>query len=603
MKSIHLDRTGNLINKVNIKPAYLILASFLCLVAASCEGISIWTLIPLTRGVLNMDFGFIKGSQLFKKIVTGFFPSVIFSNKVIFILLIGALFISMASKYVFEYIATVLVSKQIRMSSNSLMKQIFKRYLSFGKMFFDKKNAGCLQNVLLNFTFMVALQLSALQTVLTNFFLLFVYLIFMFKISWKLSLFAIFLFPVLHYAIKWLMKKLEKSSVSLAESFDAISGNISNILSCIPLVKLYTDEENEERRFNRMSDRIEKILFSLDKKRGLMGPLQEMIVLVAILGLIVALAVMVLKQKALELSSFLVFFYILRRAQRSFSVFNEFMASLAVIKGQIQEIVEIFDDRDKCFIPEGDKEFPGLKTDIEFNNLDFCYQKDLRVLSDITFIVKKGMTTAIVGPTGAGKTTIINLLLRFYDTSSGMITIDGNDIRGFTLKSLRTHMALVSQDVLLFNDTLRNNIIYGLKEKISGERLADVAKKARLYDFIMTLPNKFDTYIGDRGILLSGGEKQRVAIARALLKGAEILILDEATSSLDTKTEKLIQEAIDEAVKDRTAIVIAHRFSTIKNADKIVVIKEGRLVEEGRLNELLDKKGKFYEYWQEQKFY
>jgi subfamily B ATP-binding cassette protein MsbA len=164
-------------------------------------------------------------------------------------------------------------------------------------------------------------------------------------------------------------------------------------------------------------------------------------------------------------------------------------------------------------------------------------------------------------------------------------------------------MALVGQDTFLFNDTFKNNITYGLDREITQEELIDIAHKARLYDFIMQLPDKFDTYVGDRGVKLSGGEKQRVAIARALLKDAEILILDEATSSLDSKTEKLIQEAIDEAIKDRTAIVIAHRLSTIKNADKIIVIENGKFVEEGSLSELLDKKDKFYEYWQEQKFY
>jgi subfamily B ATP-binding cassette protein MsbA len=164
-------------------------------------------------------------------------------------------------------------------------------------------------------------------------------------------------------------------------------------------------------------------------------------------------------------------------------------------------------------------------------------------------------------------------------------------------------MALVGQDTFLFNDTFKNNITYGLDREITQEELIDIAHKARLYDFIMQLPDKFDTYVGDRGVKLSGGEKQRVAIARALLKDAEILILDEATSSLDSKTEKLIQEAIDEAIKDRTAIVIAHRLSTIKNADKIIVIENGKFVEEGNLSELLDKREKFYEYWQEQKFY
>jgi len=210
--------------------------------------------------------------------------------------------------------------------------------------------------------------------------------------------------------------------------------------------------------------------------------------------------------------------------------------------------------------------------------------------------------TAIVGPTGSGKTTIVNLLLRFYDCPPDSIFIDGVDIRKFSLKSLRQHMALVSQETLLFNDTLRANIAYGI-DNISDKQIMDVIEKARLYDFIMKLPQGLNTLIGDRGVQLSGGEKQRVSIARAILKGSEILILDEATSSLDTRTEKLIQEAIEKAAENKTVIAIAHRLSTIKNADKIVVIEDGRIIEKGLMQDLLARKGKFYRYWQEQKFY
>ncbi|MEI6863153.1 MAG: ATPase, T2SS/T4P/T4SS family [Candidatus Omnitrophota bacterium] len=208
----------------------------------------------------------------------------------------------------------------------------------------------------------------------------------------------------------------------------------------------------------------------------------------------------------------------------------------------------------------------------------------------------------VVGPTGSGKTTLISLIMRFYDCPKGAILLDGEDVREFTVKSVRRHIALVSQETLLFNDSIRNNLSFGLDREVSDDELIVVAKKARIYDLIASLPDGIDTEVGDRGIKLSGGEKQRVAIARALLKGSSILILDEATSSLDSKTESLIQDAVDSAIQNKTAIIIAHRLSTIKNADKIVVVEGGRVVEEGGLVELLEKKGKFYGYWQAQKF-
>ena len=264
---------------------------------------------------------------------------------------------------------------------------------------------------------------------------------------------------------------------------------------------------------------------------------------------------------------------------------------------------KVFDDKDKFFVVEGKKVFKSLERKIEFKNLNFSYVKEVGVLKDITFSIEEGKLTAIVGPTGVGKTTLIDLLLRYYDCPPSSIFMDGIDIRNFTLSSLRGQLALVSQDTLLFNDTLKNNIIYGLDRDISDKELIEVVKKARLYDFIIKLPDKLDTYIGDRGVKLSGGEKQRVSIARALLKDAEILILDEATSSLDSRTERLIQEAIAEAIRGRTTVVVAHRLSTIKNADKIVIIEEGTVAEEGVLDKLLAQKGKFYQYWEEQKFY
>ncbi len=223
------------------------------------------------------------------------------------------------------------------------------------------------------------------------------------------------------------------------------------------------------------------------------------------------------------------------------------------------------------------------------------------MLRDVSFDVRKGKMTAIVGPTGSGKSTLINLLMRYYDCPPGSIFIDGKDIRSFDLDSYLSRVALVSQETLLLHESLRNNIAYGLTN-VSDEAVQQVVKQARLENFVAQLPNGLDTLIGDRGTRLSGGEKQRVSIARALIKGAEILILDEATSSLDSQTERLIQEAIDEAVQGRTSIVIAHRLSTIKHADSIVVLKDGALVEQGTLDELLALNGLFQRLWQEQKF-
>ena len=454
----------------------------------------------------------------------------------------------------------------------------------------------------MNFTNMVAGEVRQLQGMLVAMFTLTVYLFLMFAISWKLTIGILFIFPILYYGFKMLIQRIKRTSKDAAFYQGQLSSKAFNMLSCLPLVKSYALEEKENREFGHLSDTAASLEFSLDKKYLLITPLQEIFMLMTMLVLVAIVAFLVVKHKAGDMSGFLVYFYILKKSASSIGFFGTFRGSLARIEGPIREILKVFDDNDKCFDIGGKKEFDGLQKEIRIDNLTFSYGRGIKALEDVSFSIPKGKMTAIVGPTGSGKTTIIHLLLRFYDCPPSTIFVDSVDIQKFTLESLRKRMALVSQETLLFNDTLRANITYGLDE-VSEEQLVDAVKKARLHAFIMKLPKGFDTLIGDRGVQLSGGEKQRVSIARAMLKSSEILILDEATSALDTRTEKLIQEAIERVAENKTVIAIAHRLSTIKNADKIVVVEYGRLIEKGLLQDLLARKEKFYQYWQEQKFY
>jgi subfamily B ATP-binding cassette protein MsbA len=234
---------------------------------------------------------------------------------------------------------------------------------------------------------------------------------------------------------------------------------------------------------------------------------------------------------------------------------------------------------------------PPVSTGVDFRNVTFKYDEDA-VLKDITLHVKMGEVIALVGMSGAGKTSLVNLLLRFYDISDGQILIDGQDIRKVALKSLRDQIALVTQQTILFNDTVRNNISYGSRSR-SDEEIMEAAKAARAHDFIVSLPLGYDTVIGEQGVKLSGGERQRLSIARALLRNAPILILDEATSSLDSDSETEVQRALEKLIENRTVFVIAHRLSTIRNANRIIVLSEGRIVEEGSHDELIVLSGEY----------
>jgi subfamily B ATP-binding cassette protein MsbA len=591
------------LKKTDVRLTYVGISVLFSLIAAMFEGISMGCLIPLARGIAMKDFSSVMNLQIFK-IVANTFPKIfLMPNTSIFVMLVGIVFIAAVLKNTLQYLASLCMARFINKFSGSLRNLVFSRYLSFGKMFFDHNNIGHLQNILVNFTALITRNMADFQNILNHTAVLCVYLIIMFIISWQLTVFTIIIFPVLNYTLGWLIKRIRKTSGFFATAYSKLSYKISDTLLCIPLVKLYSNEDAEKAHFKSLSDHLGHLEFSIDKKKGLVEPLQETIMLVAVLLLTSAMAFLIVKEKTNDMASFLVYLVLLKKASSCFGTLNNFKLTLATISGPMSAISQMLDDKGKIFVSDGAKEFSSLEKSVDFNCLNFSYSEKNEVLRNITFSVEKGKTTAIVGSTGAGKTTIINLILRFYDPPPASIYIDGVDIRNFTLKSLRSHMALVSQDTLLFNDTIKNNIIYGLKRMISDEEIIDVAKRARLYDLIISLPEKFDTYVGDRGVRLSGGEKQRVSIARALLKGAEMLILDEATSSLDSSTEKLIQDALNEVMEERTAIVIAHRLFTIRHADKIVVIENGSLIEQGSLNELLEKKGKFYEYWEAQKFY
>lgn len=566
------------------------------------EAAGVWLLIPLTQGLMTADYGFLRDLPAVRRL-TPFLPSLeTASGGTLFAGLVLTVFAVFVAKNVMQYGSAATVALIVRRFANNTRKLLFARCLRFGKLFFDGTNSGYLQGVLINHTDKLATRLGDLQQFFTHLFTSAAYLAVMLNISAKLTLMVLVLFPVMHYSFEWLMQQLRLASQSFAGSQGDLSRKIANVLTCRPLVKANAMEARELAAMGEISDRVEKFEFSIDRRVLLILPIQEIIVMALILFLISSMALIVKAQGPVRIPSFLIFFYVLRRAAVSFGQMTSMKASLATVKGPLAEIQSLMDDAGKHVVAEGTKSFPGLASEIRCVDLRFSYSDRKPALCGVSMTVRKGETTAIVGPSGAGKTTIISLLSRFYDCPPGSILVDGEDIRGFSLRSLAPHFALVGQDTLLFDDTLRNNMAYGLEGPVSDERLLEVARRARIAELVSRLPKGFETPVGERGVQLSGGEKQRVSIARAMLKDAEILILDEATSSLDSTTEKLIQEAIDEMLKGRTAIIIAHRLSTIKKADKIVVLEGGAVAEEGSLAELLERQGLFHRLWQAQNF-
>jgi subfamily B ATP-binding cassette protein MsbA len=343
-------------------------------------------------------------------------------------------------------------------------------------------------------------------------------------------------------------------------------------------------EDYESRRFAAENDQFFKIIMKRQKIRALSSPVVEALGGVLVAGIVIIGGYAVIKGNSTPgtFGSFLAALFLLYKPFKSLSMVNDVVQGGLAAGSRVFELLDMTPDiRDT----DGAVSLDGISDGVKFEHASFKYEDEM-VLRDIDLEVKVGKIVALVGMSGAGKTTLVNLIPRFYDLDEGRITIDGRDIRTFTLKSLREHIGIVTQQTILFNDTVRNNIAYGDITRSEGE-IVEAAKAANAQGFIEKLPLGYDTVIGERGVKLSGGEQQRISIARALLKNAPILILDEATSSLDSESEFQVQVALERLMANRTVFLIAHRLSTIRNAHRIVVIDNGRIVEAGTHDELL----------------
>jgi subfamily B ATP-binding cassette protein MsbA len=420
-------------------------------------------------------------------------------------------------------------------------------------------------------------------------FLFLVYLFLVFWASWKLALLAFLLFPPATLIIGKFGQKVRKSSVLTQEKMGNMTSVLQETISGIRVVKAFVMEKFEIKKFTDTSRDYFKTMVKLTRIGSLGPPLTE------ILGVFAAVLLLWFAGKDIAAGNldpgrfFLFLFAMLSLMQpiRTLSHLNiDIQQGLAAAK----RIFEVLDTEPKIKdIPQAIR-INSLKDNVTFQNISFSYDGDKQVLSNINLEVKAGEIVALVGPSGAGKSTLMDLLPRFYDPLSGKIEIDGINLRKIDLKSLRNLMGIVTQETILFNDTVWNNIAYG-HDHASKEEVESAARAANAHEFIMNMPQKYQTIIGDRGVKISGGERQRLAIARALFKNPPILIFDEATSSLDTESEALVQEAIDRLMKGRTVFVIAHRLSTIQNADKIVVLDDGKIVQLGDHKSLIQREG------------
>lgn len=433
--------------------------------------------------------------------------------------------------------------------------------------------------------------MSSLDMLIKNPILIICYFATLVFISWELTLFTIIVVPVLAWIMGVIGKQLKRKSLLAQEMWSDTMSQVEETLGGLRVIKAFIAEKKMSSRFSDTTDSLRIKTARVATRQVLAHPMSEFLGTLLIAIVLWFGGTLILGEHApIDASTFIFYMVILYSILNPLKDFSK--ATYAIPKGlaSMERIDKILNAPNTITEPEKPVEIKGFNDNISFENVDFSYDSGKLVLQGINIEIKKGKTIAIVGESGAGKSTLADLIPRFYDVTSGAVRIDGTDIRDLRTADLRGLIGYVNQDPILFNDTIFNNIAFGV-DNPDKEKVIEAAKIANAHDFIMEKEDGYDTNIGDRGAKLSGGQRQRLSIARAVLKNPPILILDEATASLDTESERLVQEALDRLMSSRTTIAIAHRLSTIKNSDEILVMREGRIVERGRHEELLAKGG------------
>jgi len=582
-----------------VKPhLWVMIFAIICMVlSSSLAGVSLGMIIPVVDNILTGKSIVLPQAHH----IPGFLLNIIDKiNKMPKGLLLNWVVIAVSVlfllKEIFLFFQTCFMNKLGQSVLKDVRQAIYEKLLSLSNDFYSSVKTGELVS---RVTFDVGTIVNSITEGLTDllwqpiqliiYIIILIWIKIYFSISLSLILVTVFIFPLIAFPVIKIGNKLRKISTSTQESMSDINSLLFETIYGISIVKSFLAERYQKEKFKAFNNRYYKMMIKSVKRIAIISPLGEFVGMLCT-GVVLWYGGKEVVEGRLSAGAFIAFLAALlsllkplKRLSRLYGINLQAMAA----------ITRVFDILDKEAtvknIPDA-ADITDFKDSMEFKDINFSYDKNRVILDGINVKLSKGQVLAIVGMSGAGKTTFVSLLSRFYDPKKGAILIDGRDIRDFTIESLRRHIGIVSQETILFNDTVRNNIAFGMPDA-RIEAVIDAGRAANAHNFIMRMPKGYETIVGDRGVKLSGGEKQRIAIARALFKDPPILILDEATSQLDTESEKLVQEAINRLMANRTVFVIAHRLSTIEHADKIAVFEEGKIVETGTHAELLQRSG------------
>ena len=581
---------------------YLVLSTATAFVYVALNGISVWLTASLINNILSdFDKLILEQSRLSSSSILTLNEKIkYFTNELILRdtaketlqMLCYSILIIFVLKNVFLYLKNVsLIVVQYRLITE-IRNKLYIHFHSLSLSFFNKQKSGELTSIIVND---VANMRQALTIGFQRMFVepinIVAFTTLLFIISWQLASIAVIIIPLAGFVIVKISRSIRRKSRRTAVKIAGITNIITETLASIRVVKAFAMENYEVDRFTKETNNYYNLMFRRSRLRSIAPPITE------ILGVVIGVALLwiggseVLAAEGITSEDFIRFILIMFSALQPIRSLSNVFAEIQVGAASAERVFHILDTNPTIIDADNAIKDVVFNEHISFDNVSFQYEDgESEVLKEIDFSINKGSVIALVGASGSGKSTIADLIPRFFEPTKGRITLDTIDIKDVRIKSLRKLMGIVTQETILFNDTISGNIAYGQKE-VKSSKIHAAAEAANAKEFIDALPQGFNTVIGEKGVRLSGGQRQRLAIARALLKDPPILILDEATSSLDTESEKYVQEAIDNLMKDRTVLVIAHRLSTIVNVDRIIVLDNGKIVESGTHTELLDKSG------------
>ena len=490
----------------------------------------------------------------------------------------------------FRYLGSMTVETLRTRTLQNMRNRMFESTMSMNVGHFSEQRKGDIMSKITSDVMVVQFCITnTLQVAFREPFLIIGYSIMMVKISWELTIFSILYLPVVGLIIGSIVKRLRHPAQRGQERMGDLVSVMEESLTGVKAIKSYNAFGYIRDKFRAINAEMSNILLSMARKQQLASPMSEFLGITAI-SVVLVFGGSLVMNGSMTASGFVAYIAAFSQLTRPLRSFIDQFANINQGIAAGERIFSIIDAKSSVEDKPNAAKLDEFSDKIEFRNISFSYDGQREILHNISFEVHKGETVALVGPSGGGKSTLSELIPRFYDPAQGEILVDGRPLTDYDQQSVRDHMGIVSQETILFNDTIRNNIAMG-RPSATQQQIEAAARVANAHDFIMQTESGYDTNIGDRGMKLSGGQRQRLSIARAVLKNPEILILDEATSALDTESEKLVQDALTSLLDGRTSVVIAHRLSTIHNADRIIVIDSGRIAEQGTHAELIERGG------------